>query len=186
VQLVEWAEQTARRFLRASLPRRWSHVRSVAARAERVGRFLGEDTELLHAAAWLHDVGYAPSLAVTGFHPLDGARYLQTAEVPRRLVDLIALHSAAATEAEALGLTGELAEFEDERTLTRDLLWYVDMTTGPDGQCMDFAERMADVRVRYDAGHYVIRALDAGMGERRAAMARAEAWLERVGAVGQV
>jgi hypothetical protein len=89
-------------------------------------------------------------------------------------------------EAEALGLAGELAEFEDERTLTRDLLWYADMTTGPDGQIMDFEERMADVRARYDAGHYVIRALDAGMGERRAAMARAETWLERVGAVSQV
>ncbi|WP_323098242.1 hypothetical protein [Intrasporangium sp. YIM S08009] len=29
------------------------------------------------AAAWLHDVGYAPSVAQTEFHPLDGARFLQ-------------------------------------------------------------------------------------------------------------
>jgi len=26
----------------------------------------------LEAAAWLHDIGYAPDLVVSGFHPLDG------------------------------------------------------------------------------------------------------------------
>jgi hypothetical protein len=29
---------------------------------------------MLVAAAILHDVGYAPDLATTGFHPLDAAR----------------------------------------------------------------------------------------------------------------
>ena len=28
-------------------------------------------------AAWLHDVGYAPSLVETGLHALDGARFLR-------------------------------------------------------------------------------------------------------------
>jgi hypothetical protein len=62
------------------------------------------------------------------------------------------------------------------------LLWYVDMTTGPDGQCMDFAGRMDDVRARYAPDHYVIRALDAGMTERQAAIARVEEWKRQVGA----
>jgi DNA-binding Xre family transcriptional regulator len=31
------------------------------------------------AAAWLHDIGYAPDLIVTGLHALDGARYLRDA-----------------------------------------------------------------------------------------------------------
>jgi hypothetical protein len=30
----------------------------------------------LVAAAWLHDIGYAPELAKTGFHPLDGSAAL--------------------------------------------------------------------------------------------------------------
>ena len=34
-------------------------------------------TDDLVAAAWLHDIGYAPELVETGFHPLDGARYLR-------------------------------------------------------------------------------------------------------------
>ncbi len=184
--LVEWAEQTARDLLESVLPRRWAHVQSVAAQAGGLTRFLDEEGELLRAAAWLHDVGYAPSLAGTGFHPLDGARYLTTTDVPDRLVGLVAFHSSAAAEADALGLGDQLAEFTDERTVTRDLLWYVDMTTGPDGQCMDFASRMDDVRARYAPDHYVIRALDAGMAERQAAIARVEEWKRQVGAPAHV
>jgi putative nucleotidyltransferase with HDIG domain len=181
-----WAASTAEEFLRSPLPRRWAHVQSVAARAAELAGPLGEDGELLHAAGWLHDVGYAPPLAAAEFHPLDGARYLQSTGAPARLIDLVALHSSAAAEAEVLGLTDQLAEFRDERTLTRDLLWYCDMTTGPDGQRMDFDSRMADVRERYNPDHYVIRSLDAGMAERRAAVLRAEAWIRRVGALGHV
>jgi putative nucleotidyltransferase with HDIG domain len=186
VQLVEWAEQTARERLSSVLPRRWSHVLRVAERAGRLAGVIGSDGELLHAAAWVHDVGYAPELAVTGFHPLDGARFLRGAGVPERLCNLVAFHSSARTEAELFGVADQLAEFSDERTLVRDLLWYADMTIGPDGQRMTFAERMQDVRDRYDPGHYVIRALDAGMPERRAAVARAQEWIASVGLAGQV
>jgi hypothetical protein len=186
VSLVDWAERTASDLLRTELPRRWAHVQSVAARAGRLAAFLGDDGELLHAAAWVHDVGYAPSVDVTGFHPLDGARYLRGAEVPARLPGLVAFHSSAAAEAQALGLADQLDEFEDEGSLVRDLLWYADMTTGPDGQCMDFSARMDDVRARYAPDHYVARALDAGMAERQDAMRRAEQWIAQVGADAQV
>ncbi|MEU5430196.1 HD domain-containing protein [Streptomyces olivoreticuli] len=49
----------------------------MAERARTIAPLLGEDAELLEAAAVLHDVGYAPDLAQTGFHSLDGARYLR-------------------------------------------------------------------------------------------------------------
>ncbi len=41
----------------------------------------------LVAAAYLHDIGYAPELAITGFHPLDGARHLRVtrARAARRI-----------------------------------------------------------------------------------------------------
>jgi hypothetical protein len=42
--------------------------------------------EVLVAAAWVHDIGYAPELLATGFHPLDGARYLTGLGVPERVV----------------------------------------------------------------------------------------------------
>ncbi|MGW3782766.1 HD domain-containing protein [Streptomyces sp. NPDC005091] len=45
----------------------------VAARTAELARIVGRDSDLLAAAAMLHDVGFAPRLAATGFHPLDGA-----------------------------------------------------------------------------------------------------------------
>lgn len=98
----------------------------------------------------------------------------------------MAFHSSAAAEADALGLTEQMRDFSDERTLVRDLLWYADMTTGPDGEYLTFEHRMADVRRRYPPDHYVIRALDAGMDERRTAVMRAEVWLQDVALIGQV
>ena len=50
---------------------------SLKERARGLAPVLGADADLLEAAAWLHDIGYAPSLVATGFHPLDGARYLR-------------------------------------------------------------------------------------------------------------
>ncbi|MFD6855509.1 HD domain-containing protein [Streptomyces diastaticus] len=51
------------------------------------------DRDLLVAAAWLHDIGYAPELRDTGSHPLDGARHLESLGAPARLVRLVAHHS---------------------------------------------------------------------------------------------
>ena len=134
----------------------------------------------------MHDVGYAPDLVTTGFHPLDGARYLQADGAPQRVVDLVAFHSSAWAEAREFGVAEELEEFHDERTLVRDLLWYCDMTTGPDGTDMEFEDRMAEVRERYGSDHYVTRALEAGMDERRAAVRRSREWLTSVGLADQV
>jgi hypothetical protein len=60
-------------------------------------------------AAWLHDIGYAPELVKTGFHPLDGARYLRRAGVNGLVVSLVAYHSCAQIEAEVRRLGAELA-----------------------------------------------------------------------------
>lgn len=184
--LEKWAEEVARERLASTLPRRWTHVEQVAAKAGRFASELGEDGELLHAAAWLHDIGYAPELALTSFHPLDGARHLQELGAPARLVDLVAHHSASVAEAAVLGLDEELRPYADEQTLARDLLWLSDMTTGPAGQSMTFAERMAELRERYPADHYVVRALDAGMLLRHQAVHRAQGWIDRVGVLAQV
>ena len=73
---VSGAQELAEAKLAVSLPRRWRHVRSVARRARWVAKELSLSDDLV-AAAWLHDIGYAPELVETGFHPLDGARYLR-------------------------------------------------------------------------------------------------------------
>src|SRR5215468_2096838 len=91
---VEAAEQMAKAQLAGALPRRWRHVRSVARRARWVARELALSADLV-AAAWLHDIGYAPELVETGFHPLDGARYLGRRGVDAQIVSLVAHHSCA-------------------------------------------------------------------------------------------
>ena len=70
----------ARELLQKSLPRRWAHTRGVARTARELSPILGADADLVLAAAWLHDIGYAPAVAVTGFHPLDGARHLRSTD----------------------------------------------------------------------------------------------------------
>lgn len=130
--LPSWAQHQAAALL-ADLGDRWAHVQGVAAQARRVSPAIPpEDRPYLVAAAWLHDIGYAPSLTSTGFHPIDGARHLRSLG-HERLARLIAWHSSAITEAPALGLSDELAAFPPEASATADALTYCDMTTGPAG-----------------------------------------------------
>jgi HD superfamily phosphodiesterase len=66
---------------------------------------LGADADLLEAAAWLHDTGYAPGHADTGLHARDGTRYLRDAHhADALLCRLVAHHSCAIIEAEERGL----------------------------------------------------------------------------------
>jgi hypothetical protein len=78
--LASRAEPLARALLQEPLPRRWAHSQGVAARARSLAPVLGADADLLEAAAWRHDIGYAPALALTGLHQLDGARHLRDAQ----------------------------------------------------------------------------------------------------------
>lgn len=88
------AELLARKLL-ASYDDRWLHTQGVVAAARSLGGALGgADAEVLVTAGWLHDVGYARPLAVTGFHPLDGARWLRERD-EHRLAGLVANHTAA-------------------------------------------------------------------------------------------
>jgi HD superfamily phosphodiesterase len=97
-----WAEELARKLLEVPLPRRLVHVQGVAVRARRIARVVGEDADPLEAAAWLHDIGYSLELVDTGFHPIDGARYLRNVQhADDLLCRLVAHHTRAIIEAEA-------------------------------------------------------------------------------------
>jgi hypothetical protein len=158
---ADWAGDTARTILETPLPRRWAHTQGVAAQARRLTPILGRDAGLLTAAAWLHDIGYAPDLIDTGFHPLDGARYLSdTTQASDMLCRLVAHHSCALIEAAERGLADQLSrEFKPARPDLTDALIYCDMTTGPDGQHMPVEQRLAEIRARYGPDHPVSRAL---------------------------
>ncbi|GAA2546825.1 HDIG domain-containing protein [Pseudonocardia hydrocarbonoxydans] len=146
-------------------------MQAVAAEARRIAPAL-DDGELLVTAAVLHDIGYAPTLATTMFHPLDGARFLQALGMPTRLCALVARHSCALKEAELRDCGADVAEFPDEETPVRDALWYCDMVTGPDGQRLTVDDRLAEIRNRYGPESLVGRFLDVAQPELVAAVER--------------
>ena len=162
--LASWAQQLARALLHEPLPRRWTHVQGVAARAHSLAPVLGSDADLLEAAAWLHDIGYAPDLTVltvTGLHALDGARYLRDAQHAGTMLGrLVAHHSCAIIEAGERGLADILSrEFESAPYVLASVLTFCDMTTSPDGELMPVEQRLAEIQHRYGPGHLVSRSI---------------------------
>ena len=159
--LASRAEQLAQALLQEPLPRRWAHVQGVATRARSLAPVLGADADLLEAAAWLHDVGYAPDLAVTGLHQLDGARYLRDAQhAGAMLCRLVAHHSCAIIEAGERGLADVLdLEFEPLPQELSSALTYCDMTTSPDGELVPVEQRLAEIHRRYGPAHLVSRSI---------------------------
>ena len=159
--LAPWAQQLARELLQEDFPRRWAHVQGVTARARRLTPVLGTDADLLEAAAWLHDIGYAPDLTVTGLHALDGARYLRDVQhADAMLCRLVAHHSCAIIEAGERGLADVLSsEFDPAPDVLASVLTCCDMTTSPDGQPVPVGQRLAEIHDRYGPGHLVSRSI---------------------------
>jgi HD superfamily phosphodiesterase len=155
---LAWAKRTARDLL-APLEARWRHTLRVVERAQSFRDVLdGGELELLLAAAHLHDVGYAPELTKTGFHPLDGARFVHEAGY-ERLAGLVAHHSASDAEAEERGFGEQLAEFPAEDSLVARALTYCDLTTGPDGQDVGVSARLVELGDRLGEDDPTVRAV---------------------------
>jgi len=169
---ADWAEEIARKLLEIPLPRRWAHSQGVAMQARSLALILGDDADLLEAAAWLHDIGYSPDLAGTGFHPLDGAWWLRDVQHANpMLCRLVANHTEALIEAEERGVAAVLsAEFPPADRFLSDTLTYCDMTSSPDGRPVSVDERLADIRARYGTGHIVSRSINRSSGQLRDAV----------------
>lgn len=174
--LAQRAQREAEARL-AGQPRRLAHVRGVVTAAQQFGRhFDAETADCLVAAAWLHDIGYAPSVRRTGFHPLDGAVFARSAGFGELVASLVGFHSGAHLEASERGLQG-LSEFSDPPSDVLDALTFCDLTTGPDGSPVPADDRLSDVLTRYAPEDPVHRAVDAGREELLAAVQRVRDWL---------
>ncbi|MEU3446808.1 HD domain-containing protein [Streptomyces thermolilacinus] len=152
---------------------RWLRTRAVAARAREAAAAVPEtERDLLVAAAWLHDIGYAPELRDTGFHPLDGARHLEALGAPTRLVRLVARQPGAVYEAEQRGLSAEPAVHERENSPVLDALIFADLTTGPAGQSLDFGAGADQILGRYEPGSEAHDAISEALPYLQAAVQR--------------
>jgi hypothetical protein len=144
VSFIEWASEQATSLL-SPLGSRRLHVQRVVKRAYWIGQtFDGADRISLLAAAYLHDIGYAPSLRMTGFHPLDGALYLRSFGY-ERLASIVAHHFAARFEAHLRECDRLLQAFPRERSVVADALTYCDATTGPAGELVSLKERAREL-----------------------------------------
>jgi hypothetical protein len=158
----------------APLPRRWAHTIGVAAASQQLSGGLNPTARIaVTAAAWLHDIGYGPSLVDTGFHPLDGARFLQRAGFHTLIVSLVAHHTGADNEAHERGLLAELAEFPPVLRPVLDALTAADLTTSPDGSPVEPADRISEILSRYPPTGPVHRAVSRSRPQLLAAAARA-------------
>ncbi len=156
---------------------RRAHSLAVGRRMESVAELLppGLRADAV-TAAYLHDVGYGhPEL---GFHPIDGARLLQSLDYSPVVCHMVAFHTAAEVEAGVRGLDAGLF---DEFRLTGvtgldtadDFLWWADLSTGPNGEKFTVDERLAEILRRYEPGSIVHTAITQAEPRLRAAVQRA-------------
>jgi HD superfamily phosphodiesterase len=176
---VDVSRAMAQGLLAECAPLRWQHVRSVAARATEILSLVDGVDDALLSAAWLHDIGYTAELVATGFHALDGARYLRRNCFDNRVAGLVAHHSFARVEAHLRGLGEALEEeFPREDSLTADALCYCDMTIGPRGNRTDVVDRLDEIRARYGPHDVVTRFVDLAEPDIVATVRRFEGLLE--------
>ena len=151
---------------------RLSHSATVAAQVDRVARLVEQGWRTaVKDAAWLHDVGYSRKLALTEFHPLDGARWLRDHDWPPETCRLVAWHTEPLEQARRHRLDGELsAEFDRPPGVAAAALAWADLTSSPTGERWDSERRLADILMRYPLGSLVHEATRASLPALRRAV----------------
>lgn len=159
-RVTEMRAATTAPKLLADVGTRLAHSRSVARQALIVAPILPAPWDAaLVPAAWLHDVGYARDLRSTGFHPLDGARWLQSDGWKTEICCLVAWHTRAETEAGMRMLLTELeTEFPQPPHNAQTMLTWADLTSSPTGMNCTATYRLDEILQRYPSDSIVYRA----------------------------
>lgn len=115
----------------------------------------------LVSAAVLHDIGYAHP--ATGLHALDGARFLAAEGFSMVVCNLVAHHTASTYEAAERGV--DLAAYRafsvhHDLSDAHAVLWWADMTTGPQGHDVTVEDRLEEICARYGPGDTVTRFIE--------------------------
>jgi HD domain len=144
---------------------RLPHSHRVAQQASKVSDFLDDRWSLaIIDAAWLHDIGHSPTVSSSGFHPLDGARWLCAEGFSEETCSLVAWHTGAIYEARERGLEDELrAAFAIPPPSALDALTWADLTSSPSGDLVSPEARLDEIVDRYEPGSAVRLAIAAGL-----------------------
>jgi len=155
---------------------RLPHTRAVARQASRVTELLEDRWKCaIVDAAWLHDIGHSPTLSSSGFHPLDGARWLRAEGFSEDTCSLVAWHTGAIWEARERGLEDELlAEFASPLPSALDALTWADLTSSPSGELVSPEVRLDEILDRYEPSSAVHRAIVGGWKDLQESTSRIE------------
>lgn len=110
-------------------PKRLQHMRDAALVAADVAALMQlapVATQQLARAALAHDIGYAPALVRTGYHPLDGALFLEACGEDPWVVEAVLRHSRAG---EGDHLPPTIRQEYARRVPLCEAAWLVDATT---------------------------------------------------------
>lgn len=171
-----WRESTAEALAREWISgsgRRWAHLSAVGRLAEETRTWRKGLPSSVVAAAWVHDIGYAPALRDTGMHAIDGARALLRFGAPVDVVALVAHHTGALYEAEERGLSDQLGDLPVPEATDLDALTLLDLMVGPAGGFTSPEDRIAEILGRYGADDPVHRAVTRSAPELLASAVRA-------------
>ncbi|MFD0982711.1 HD domain-containing protein [Tropicimonas aquimaris] len=138
-------------------------ARSIEARLPFGGR-------LVIAAAY-HDLGYAPDLATTGFHPVDGALVARSDGLDDGIVEAVLHHSGARalaqrTRPELMPHYGP--ECRMMRSALSRALTFCDTHSGPRGETFTLSERIAEIRQRHAGNTPLLASLDQHLSDYEA------------------
>ena len=163
---------------------RLAHMRDAAAFARDLRPVFGLEAgcgALLERSALLHDIGYAPALRRFGYHPLDGALFLDGQGEHPWVVEGVLRHSQADRKTERFpGVTEEYAL----RPPLSEADWLVRAVTVADwraagvGGRVSFARRFQDIAVRNPHNPDKVRRAGVMVGEVR------DWFLEQAGEMG--
>ncbi len=159
-----WIEpEGVRRFVETALnssPSRLVHVLEIARRVRESAALLNRlgwhppiDLEIAECAALLHDIGYWKPIAETGFHPVDGLRFLY-GQGQKELGELIAGHSCSPEEGMLSGFPG----IEPSPNIIARLITYWDLQVKQGGEVVSYQERLRDILSRYGPDTIVAKA----------------------------
>lgn len=172
-QIEEFVD-LAEGFVRGIAPR-WAHVVAVGQTSEALRQAHPDRVgEAVLAAAWVHDLGYAPELAQTGLHALDGALALRRLGAPVEVVALVGHHTGAAFEAEERGMLEEWQRLPTPDPQALDILTMIDLAASPTGQPVRDVDRVDEILRRYEREHPVHKAVTRSQDELLASSARAK------------
>jgi hypothetical protein len=133
-QLIRYARDCAFQHLSDPCGDAWAKSERAAHLAEVAAAELQRPrSEMIVAAAWLHAIGQAPDLRLTGLPPVDGAQYLLSQGWPYPVVALVAHQAQSRMLAATYGAQSELALVNRIQGWPADIIDYaVVMSAGSD------------------------------------------------------